>query len=64
VVGPSIRGKGIEAVTLRKHTLSLGYCSVVAPLIRGEKICSDSEKTHGTLYVPVTDSKHTPNQPN
>jgi hypothetical protein len=28
-VGPSVRGKGNEAVTQRKHTLVLGYCRFV-----------------------------------
>jgi hypothetical protein len=54
-VGPSIRGKGIEAVTLRKHTLAVGYYSDVGPLICRREICSDLEETHDTLYVPVTE---------
>jgi hypothetical protein len=56
VVGPSIYGKGIETVTPRKRTLAVGCCSIVAPLIVGQEICSDSEESHGTLSTPLTDS--------
>jgi hypothetical protein len=33
-VGPSIRGKGNEAVTQRKDTLVLGHCRFVGQTIR------------------------------
>jgi hypothetical protein len=34
-VGASIRGKGNEVVTQRKHTLVLGHCRFVGQTIRG-----------------------------
>jgi hypothetical protein len=38
-VGPSIRGKGNEAVTRRKHTPVPAHCRFVGQTIRGKGTC-------------------------
>jgi hypothetical protein len=58
-VGPSIRGKGNEAVTRRKHTLVLGHCRFVGQTICGKGTHQWLKGNTTTLHITVTVTKHT-----
>jgi hypothetical protein len=57
-VGPSIRRKGNEAVTGRKHTLVLGHCHFVGQTIRGRGTRQWLRGNTTTLHITVTVTKH------
>jgi hypothetical protein len=58
-VGPSIRGKGNEVVTRRKHTLVLGHYRFVGQTIRRRGTRQWLRGNTMTLHITVTVTKHT-----
>jgi hypothetical protein len=58
-VGPSIRGKGNQAVTQRKHTQVLGHYRFVVQMIRGRGTRQWLRGNTTTLHITVTVMKHT-----